>query len=113
VLAATGGTGLTEPGSIGKTEAAIGSKQGMITHRIRTPGSPRGCHSPGPPQDVVQWRTCRLLEAGFPPALVDLLARMRVDLHRLLELVDAGCPPELAARILWPLDDDRDLPAAG
>jgi hypothetical protein len=27
------------------------------------------------------------------------------DLHRLLELVDRGCPPELAARILAPLDE--------
>jgi hypothetical protein len=46
-----------------------------------------------------------LLEAGFPPPLADTLARKRVDLHALLELVDAGCPPELAARILSPLDD--------
>jgi hypothetical protein len=48
---------------------------------------------------------CRLREAGFPPVLASVLARQRVDLHALLELVDAGCPPELAARILAPLDD--------
>ena len=30
----------------------------------------------------------------------------RIDLHRLLELVDRGCPPHLAARILAPIDDD-------
>jgi hypothetical protein len=42
------------------------------------------------------------LEYGFPPALADALARDRVDLHALLQLVDRGCPPELAARILSP-----------
>jgi hypothetical protein len=61
------------------------------------------CLSAGPPVDVVAWRTCRLLEHGFALALADTLARERVDLHRLLALVDAGCPPELAARILAPV----------
>jgi hypothetical protein len=28
----------------------------------------------------------------------------QVDLHELLKLVDRGCPPHLAARILAPLD---------
>jgi hypothetical protein len=32
----------------------------------------------------------------------------RTDLHALLELVDRGCRPELAARILAPLDGDED-----
>ena len=54
--------------------------------------------------DVVAWRSCRLREVGFPPALATLLASQRVDLHALLQLVDAGCPPELAARILSPVD---------
>lgn len=63
------------------------------------------CQSAGPPVDVVAWRRCRLLEHGFGLALADTLAHERVDLHRLLALVDAGCPPELAARILAPVDD--------
>ena len=29
------------------------------------------------------------------------------DLHALLELVDRGCPPSLAVRILAPLDTPR------
>jgi hypothetical protein len=29
----------------------------------------------------------------------------RIDLHALLELIDRGCPPELAARIMAPLTD--------
>jgi len=54
----------------------------------------------------VRWRARRLVNAGFPVDLAQSLARTdRVDLHRLLSLVDRGCPPELAARILAPLDD--------
>jgi hypothetical protein len=54
----------------------------------------------------VRWRIRRLISAGFPIDLAQRLARTdRIELHRLLELVDRGCPPELAARILAPLDD--------
>lgn len=67
------------------------------------------CRSDGPPVDVIAWRRCRLLEAGFPGPLAARLAAARVDLHALLQLVDRGCPPELAAHILAPLDWD-DLP---
>jgi hypothetical protein len=57
--------------------------------------------SPG----VIPWRAKRLERAGFPAPLADALARdPRTDVHALLELVDRGCPPELAARILAPLD---------
>lgn len=65
---------------------------------------PPPCVRPGPPVDVVSWRRCRLLEHGFALALADTLARQRVDLHQLLALVDAGCPPDLAAQILAPVD---------
>jgi hypothetical protein len=37
--------------------------------------------------------------------LAQSLANQPVDLHALLQLVDAGCPPDLAARILSPDDD--------
>jgi hypothetical protein len=100
VLAVRHPSGLTEALPSGKTDAVAGSKQGMTTSRTRS----AGCLSPGPPLDVVAWRACRLREAGFPPALADQLAAQRTDLHALLQLVDAGCPPELAARILSPVD---------
>ena len=62
-----------------------------------------GCAS-GPPVDVQAWRRCRLLEVGFPQAVADAVASdPRFDLHALLQLVDRGCPPELAVRILAPL----------
>ena len=55
----------------------------------------------------VHWRADRLRAAGFAPSLADALARdCAYDLHALLELVDRGCPPELAVRILSPLDDE-------
>ena len=52
------------------------------------------------------WRERQLLGAGFAPALADVLAGdSRLDLHALLELVERGCPPDLAARILAPAED--------
>lgn len=72
----------------------------MATHQTR---SPRPCTVDGPPVDVTTWRRCRLLEAGFSEQLATELAAIRaVDVHALLQLVDRGCPPELAARILAP-----------
>jgi hypothetical protein len=54
--------------------------------------------------DVSDWRRHVLEQAGFHPALArQLAADGGVDLHDLLNLVDRGCPPELAARILAPL----------
>jgi hypothetical protein len=47
-----------------------------------------------------------LRKAGFGTALTEQLSRERgVDLHALIGLVERGCPPSLAARILAPLDD--------
>jgi hypothetical protein len=58
--------------------------------------------------DVVWWRSDQLLGAGFPPALaVQLGHDTRYDLHTLIELVERGCPVELAVRILAP-DDPGD-----
>jgi len=63
------------------------------------------CCADGPPVDVIAWRQCRLLESGFAHDLAGRLASMpAVDVHALLQLVDRGCPPELAARILSPID---------
>ena len=54
----------------------------------------------------VGWRRRQLIEAGVPHSLALRLARdPRYDLHRLIELVERGCPPALAARILAPLDE--------
>ena len=71
------------------------------------PDQDRRCRSDGPPLDVRTWRRCRLLEAGFPAETRGRLAAdRRFDLHALLELVDRGCPPSLAVRIVGPLETD-------
>lgn len=55
---------------------------------------------------IVEWRRELLLRAGFPAMLAARVAENRaIDVHAVLELVDRGCPPDLAARILAPLDD--------
>ena len=55
--------------------------------------------------EIEAWREQRLLAAGFDVCVaVDFAHDETVDLHELLELVDRGCPPHLAARILAPLD---------
>ena len=60
------------------------------------------------PDPVVTWRIERLRDGGFPPYLAETLARdARYDLHALLELTDRGCAPELAARILEPIESER------
>ena len=59
-------------------------------------------------QEVVSWRRDQLVHAGFPLPLATRLARdPRYDLHALIELVERGCPPELAARILAPLEESE------
>jgi hypothetical protein len=61
--------------------------------------------TPADPDRVVAWRILRLRDVGCPGPLAEAVARdRRYDLHALLELVDRGCPAELAARILAPLD---------
>jgi hypothetical protein len=58
-----------------------------------------------PCAEIEHWRRQQLLAAGFGPDLAaELAANRGIDLHALLHLVDQGCPPKLAARILAPLD---------
>jgi len=50
---------------------------------------------------VRAWRLEELERAGFDNRLAaELAARSEVDLHTAVELVQRGCPPQLAARIL-------------
>jgi hypothetical protein len=56
--------------------------------------------------NVTSWRRDRLVEAGFALPLASRLARdPRYDLHALIELVEQGCPPNLALRILAPMEE--------
>ena len=50
---------------------------------------------------VERWRTAELMRVGFAgDDAVALASRLEVDLHEAIELVQRGCPPELAVRIL-------------
>ena len=56
-------------------------------------------------RQVVAWRRTQLVQSGLPLSLANRLAQDgRYDLHSLIGLVERGCPPEVAARILAPLD---------
>jgi hypothetical protein len=58
--------------------------------------------------ELVRWRRERLVHTGFPLRLAATIAAdSRYDLHALIELVERGCPPELAVRIHAPLDLDE------
>ena len=55
--------------------------------------------------DLLRWRRDQLAQAGFPLPLAARLARdPNYDLHLLIELAERGCPPDLAIRILAPLE---------
>jgi hypothetical protein len=55
--------------------------------------------------DVNRWRREQLVLSGFSFPLAARVARdPQYDLHQLIELVEQGCPPELAVRILGPLE---------
>ncbi|MEI8105547.1 MAG: hypothetical protein WCH31_06865 [Actinomycetes bacterium] len=50
---------------------------------------------------VERWRAEALERAGYDIVVAaELAARTDVDLHRALALVEQGCPPEIAVRIL-------------
>lgn len=58
-------------------------------------------------QVVVQWRRAQLLQAGLPGSLAARVARdERYDIHELVQLVEHGCEPALAVRILKPIEHD-------
>jgi hypothetical protein len=58
--------------------------------------------------ELLAWRRMQLVRSGFPQRVAATVARdNRYDLHRLIELVEHGCPPELALRILAPLEGDE------
>ncbi len=56
------------------------------------------------------WRRQYLLGVGVDPQLAATVAAdLRRDLNALLQLLERGCPPHLAARILDPVDEERSL----
>jgi hypothetical protein len=72
----------------------------MRSKRVSVPSAP------SPDADLVAWRRRQLVIAGFTADVAASVAGdCAMDLHALIELVEQGCPPEVAARILAPLED--------
>jgi len=54
---------------------------------------------------LTTWRLDQLIRSGFPDDIATRVATdARFDLHALIELVERGCPPDLAVRILAPIE---------
>ncbi len=50
---------------------------------------------------VERWRREALERAGYPPdAAARIAARLDLDLHEAVGLLERGCPPEVALQIL-------------
>jgi len=59
--------------------------------------------------EIATWRRHELVAAGFDlPLAARIAGDAGYDLHALIELVERGCPPKLAVRILAPLEEDRE-----
>jgi hypothetical protein len=66
----------------------------------------------GGPDHVVTWRCDQLVRSGVPPSLAARAAMDGgYDVHAFVELLERGCPPELAIRILAPLENEMPAPA--
>jgi len=56
---------------------------------------------------IASWRHERLRRAGVDAEPAEVLSHESdLDLHALIELIERGCPPELAVRIIAPLDTE-------
>ena len=50
---------------------------------------------------IERWRREELERAGFPiEAAAEIATRLDIDLHWAVELIERGCPADIAARIL-------------
>jgi hypothetical protein len=79
-----------------------------IRHEGPSAGHPR-TPPPEPGGNLAGWREQRLLRAGVEADLAASIASdCAMDLHAMIELLEGGCPPDLAARILAPFDHERN-----
>ena len=61
-------------------------------------------------RQLVAWRRQYLACVGVDADLATMVAAdLRWDLHALLQLLERGCPPHLAARICAPADAEHRL----
>ena len=67
---------------------------------IETPSLDEDAVEEDPEERLVhEWRTEQLRRLGLPRAIAETFADA-VDWHQIAELVDRGCPPDLALEIV-------------
>ena len=54
----------------------------------------------GTSEEVEAWRLHVLLQAGYPLRVAERIARADADLHVAVAMLERGCAPHIAARIL-------------
>jgi hypothetical protein len=54
----------------------------------------------GTSPEVEAWRLHVLLQAGYPLKVAERIAAANADLHVAVEMLERGCTPHMAARIL-------------
>jgi hypothetical protein len=65
---------------------------------MEPPGTARPATGPAE-QPVHNWRVSQLRRLGIPGSLAEIYAD-RIDWHQIARLVQRGCPPRLALRIV-------------
>jgi hypothetical protein len=76
---------------------------------IFAPQAARWARAAEPGGQIAGWREQRLRHAGVEAELAAAIASdCAIDLHAMIELIERGCPPELALRILAPFDHERN-----
>jgi hypothetical protein len=58
------------------------------------------------------WRTRRMISLGADAELAATIATSTADLHEIEQLLDAGCPLQLAWTIMEPIDESVPVVAA-
>lgn len=67
--------------------------------------TPLDWHGAAISAELRRWRVDCLVAGGFERSLAERVASdPRFDVHALIELTERDCPPELACRILAPLE---------
>jgi hypothetical protein len=75
--------------------------QATIEGMIRMSAAELGVYTETESERIQRWRAEELERAGYGPAEAgELAARADVDLHFAVELLERGCPADIALRIL-------------
>jgi hypothetical protein len=89
------------------TATALKAGKQMETESVHASAQTQRRRDRGPNQ-VVIWRREQLVRSGLPLSMATRAAKNAgYDLHALIELLGRHCPPELAIRILAPIESEN------